>query len=239
MVYNKSTKTMRKIATVAIVLALVAIAIPTQAQTAKEIRKERKEMSKMTQSELNKKASKTARKEAKRLKKEGWTKTPGALSIEKQLDRSYNMQYEFDENLLPKYFTGEAMSIGENYDAAKMQAIELAKQNLAGQIATEVTALVENAVANQQLPAEQAASITQTIVASKNLISQSIGRTVTVVDLYREKSNKNKEVYVQIFYSSDMAMQAAKKVIRDELKEKGEEMQKQLDCILFGYCPAQ
>lgn len=49
------------------------------------------------------------------------------------------------------------MSIGENYDAAKMQALELAKQNLAGQIQTEVTALVENTVANKQLSQEQAA----------------------------------------------------------------------------------
>ena len=48
------------------------------------------------------------------------------------------------------------MSIGGNYDAAKMQALELAKQNLAGQIQTEITALIENTVANKQLSAEEA-----------------------------------------------------------------------------------
>lgn len=223
-----------------VVMALTfGIVTPSQAQVTKQQRKERKEMSKMTKSELNSKASKVARKEAKKLSKEGWMVAPGATPLDKQLDRSYNMQYEFDENLLPRYIMGEAMSIGENYDAAKMQAIELAKQSLAGQIATEVTALIENTVANKQLSQEQAASITQTVSASKNLISQSIGRVVPVVEVYRVKDNKNKEVLVRIAYSTDMAMQAAKKVIRDELEKKGEDLHKQLDCIMLGYCPVR
>ena len=120
----------------------------------------------------------------------------------------------------------------KNEYEVKMQAMELAKQNLAGQIATEVTALVENTVANKQLASEQAASITQTVSASKNIISQSIGRTVPVVEVYRTKDNKNKEVLVRIAYSTDTAMQTAKKVIRDELAKKGEDLHEQLDKLL-------
>ena len=217
---------------VAVMALTLGIALPSQAQLTKEQRKERKELSKMTKSELNSKSSKVARKDAKRLAKEGWQVAPGALPMDKQLDRSYNMQYEYDENLLPRYIMGEAMSIGANYDAAKMQAIELAKQALAGQIATEVTALIENTVANEQLAAEQAESITRTVSSSKNLISQSIGRTIPVVEFYRVKDNKNKEVMVRIAYSTDAAMQAAKKVIRQELEKKGEDLHEQLDKIM-------
>lgn len=202
------------------------------AQTTKEIAKERKVLLKMTKSQLNAKASKDARKEAKKLQKEGWTTAPGALPIEKQLDKSYNMQYEFDENQFPKYIMGEAMSIAENYDAAKMQALELAKQNLAGQIQTEVTVLIENSVANSQLAAEQAASITESVSASKNIISQSIGRVIPVVEVYRTKTNKNKEVLVRIAYNSDMAMEAAKKAIRADLEAKGNKLHEQLDKVL-------
>lgn len=227
---------MRKIATFAIVLAMMAIAVPSQAQLTKEQKKERKEMSKMTKSELNSRASKTARREAKKLKKDGWLVTPGSLPIEKQLDRSYNILYEIDENMMPKYIMGEAMSIGENYDAAKLQALELAKQNLAGQIETEVTELVENTVANKQLSQEQAASITQTVSASKNLISQSLGRVLPVVEMYRVKNNKNKEVYVRLAYSTDMAMQVAKKVIKEELEKKGQDLHEELDKCLGGVC---
>ena len=202
------------------------------AQNAKDITKERKEVAKLSKKELNAKASKDAKKEAKKLTKEGWTVTPGSLPLEKQLDKVYLMQYEYDENLFPKYIIGEAMSIGENYDAAKMQALELAKQNLAGQIQTEVTALVENTVANKQMTAEQAASITESVLASKNLISQSIGRVIPVVEVYRTKNNKNKEVLVKVAYNSEMAMEAAKKSIRKDLENKGDKLHEQLDKVL-------
>ena len=204
----------------------------TFAQSARETAKERKELLKASKAELNDKATKTARKEAKKLQKEGWTTAPGALPIEKQLDKSYLMQYEYDEEMFPKYIMGEAMSVGGNYDAAKMQALELAKQNLAGQIQTEVTALIENTVANEQMEAEQAASITRSVMASKNLISQSIGRTVPVVEVYRTLSNKNKEVLVRIAYNSNMAKKAALKAVKEDLEKKGDDLHNKLDELL-------
>ena len=215
---------------------LIALSIVTSgvtfAQSAKELAKERKELMKASKAELNSKATKAARKEAKKLKKEGWITAPGALPLEKQLDKSYLMQYEYDEEMFPKYIMGEAMNIGGNYDAAKMQALELAKQNLAGQIQTEVTALIENTVANEQMEAEQAASITRSVMASKNLISQSIGRTIPIMELYRTLSNKNKEVLVRIAYNSDMAKKAAKKAIKEDLEKKGDDLHNKLDGLL-------
>lgn len=217
-------------------ILFIALSIMTSgvtfAQSAKELAKERKELMKTSKAELNSKATKAARKEAKKLKKEGWTTAPGALPLEKQLDKSYLMQYEYDADMFPKYIMGEAMSIGGNYDAAKMQALELAKQNLAGQIQTEVTALIENTVANEQMEAEQAASITRSVLASKNLISQSIGRTIPIMELYRTLSNKNKEVLVRIAYNSDMAKKAAKKAVKEDLEKKGDELHNKLDELL-------
>lgn len=221
---------MRKILLFA--LALIFTVGSAQAQSTKELLKERREFAKASKAELNEKASKAARKEAKKLAKEGWDTTPGALPLEKQLDKSYMMQYEYDDAMFPKYIMGEGRSIGENYDAAKMQALELAKQNLAGQIQTEVTALIENTVANKQLSAEQAASVTQSVLSSKNLISQSIGRTIPVIELYRTLSNKNKEVLVRIAYNSQMAKEAAKNAIRKDLENKGDELHRQLDKLL-------
>lgn len=212
--------------------AFLCLTANVSAQTAKDIRKERQEIRKASKSELNEKATKTARKDAKKLKKEGWITVPGALPLEKQLDKSYMMQMEYDEDMYPKYLMGEAMSIGENYDAAKMQALELAKQNLAGQIQTEVTALIENSVTNEQLANEDATSVTQSIMGAKNLISQSIGRTIIVMECYRVKTNKNKEVLVRIAYNGAMAKAAAKRAIQDELKSKSEDLQKKLDQLL-------
>lgn len=202
------------------------------AQDAKQIRKERQEIKKMAKAEFSARVDKATKKEAKRLKKEGWTVSPGALPMEKQLERSYLMEFEFDENLFPKYIMANAQSIGENYDAAKTAATSLAITNLAGQIQTEVTALIENTVGNQQMAAEDAASITETVMASKNLISQSIGRVITTVECYRVLDNKNREVMVRIAYNSEMAKKAVKEAVREELKKKGENLHEQLDKAL-------
>lgn len=198
----------------------------------KQIRKERQEVRKMAKSELKAKVDKTTKKEAKRLKKEGWVVSPGALPLEKQLERSYMMEFEYDEHQYPKYIMANAQSIGENYDGAKTAATSLAITNLAGQIQTEVTALIENTVGNQQLAAEDAATVVESVMASKNLISQSIGRVITVVECYRILPNKNREVMVRIAYNGDMAKQAAKQAIRQDLEEKGKKLHGQLDEVL-------
>lgn len=214
----------------ALILSLGSLSV--YAQTTKEIAKERKEIAKLSKSELNARAGKAARKAAKTYAKEGWIVAPGKLPLDKQLDKSYNMQYEYDENAFPKYIMGEAMSIGENYDAARMQAIELAKLNLASQIQTEVTALIESSVANKQLAQDEAASLTETVAASKNLISQRIGRVIPTVECYRVKSNKNKEVLIQLAYNSKMALEAAKSAIREQLEAKGDKLHEELDAVL-------
>ena len=124
------------------------------------------------------------------------------------------------------------MSIGENYDGAKMQALELAKQNLAAQIQTEVSGLIDNSVATQQLAMEEAVTVTKSIMASKSLIVQSIGRTITVVECYRTLNNKNKEVLVRIAYNGAMAKAAAKAAIRKSLENESDELRNKLDNIL-------
>lgn len=213
-------------------MAMLVACTASFAQDAKEIKKERQTIQKLAKKQLDARVSKTTKKEAKRLKKEGWIVTPGALPLEKQLERSYLMEYEYDADLYPKFIMANAQSVGENYDAAKTAATSLAITNLAGQIQTEVTALIENTVANNQLAAEDAASITETVMASKNLISQSIGRVITTVECYRVLNNKNREVMIRIAYNGEMAKQAAKKVIREELEKKGEKLHNQLDEVL-------
>lgn len=212
-------------------MAALMVCSFANAQSTKETIKERKQIARLAYSELNAKATKSARKEAKALKKEGWTVAPGQLPLEKQLDKSYSMYYEYEESGLPKYIIGDAMSPGKTYDAAKMQAVELAKTNLAGQIQTEVTALIESTVANGQIAQDDAESIARTVSASKNLIVQRLGRTVTVVECYRKLANGTIEVRVTLAYNAKMAIDAAKVVIKAQLEEKGEDLHEQLDAM--------
>lgn len=222
----------RKITATLLAAMIAAVAIPVSAHLTKEQIKERQEIQKSSKKAINQKANKAARKEAKKLRKEGWDVTPGALPIDKQLDRSYLMQMEYDSDLFPAYIMAEGMSIGANYDAAKMQALELAKQNLASQIETEVTALIENSVANDQIGPEQAASLISSVSASKTLISQNLGRMIPVVEVYRTLPNKNKEVLVRIAYSQEMARNLAIRAARENLADKADDLHGKLDRIL-------
>jgi len=222
---------MKKLIMVAMALAIVCSASFAD-DDLKEIRKERQELRKMAKKELSAKVDKAVKKEAKRLKKEGWMPAAGSLPIEKQLERSYMMEYEFDEDLYPKYIMGSAQSIGGNLDAAKMQATTLAITDIAGKIQTEVAALIESTVANNQMDKDEAASLTESVMASKNLISQSIARTLPVIELSRTLPNKNKEVMIRLAYSGDMAKAAAKKAVRQTMEEKGQKLHDQLDKAL-------
>ncbi len=223
---------MKKIMMVAMALIVACGLAFADKNEQKELNKERQEIRKLAKSELKARVDKTTKKAAKKYIKEGWEVKPGALPIEKQLERSYLMQFEYDENNYPKYIMGEASSIGENYDAAKTAAMSLAITNLAGQIQTEVSALIENTVGNKQLAPEDAASITESVMASKNFIAQSIGRVIPVTEMYRRVKNKNYEVQVRIAYNGEMAKQATKNAVREELEKKGMDLHEQLDKVL-------
>ncbi len=223
---------MKKILSMAVIALMLMETGISYAQSSEDQAKERQALAKASKKELNEKASKAAVKEAKKLAKEGWKAAPGALPIEKQLDRSYTMQYQYDSDGFPLYIMAEAMSVGGNYDAAKMQALELAKQNLAGQIQTEVAALIENTVSNEQMGQDDATSITRSVMSGKNLISQSIGRVVPVVETYKVVNRNNRQVLVRIAYSMNMAKSAAKKAIKEDLEKRGEELHGKLDELL-------
>ena len=113
-----------------------------------------------------------------------------------------------------------------------MQALELAKQNLAGQIQTEITALIENTVSNEQLTQSDAATVTRSVMASKNMIAQSLGRMVPVVEIYRVVDGNNREVLVRLAYSQAMAKAAAKAAVRKDLEERGDALHDKLDNLL-------
>lgn len=175
------------------------------------------------------KVTKEAKKEAKRLKKEGWNVTPGGIPIERQLDRAFGLQYEITDDNLPKYIIGTGMSVAEAYDAAKMQATEIAKQDLAAKTQSELTSEIKSTVANNQLSPDEAASVVEVINASRSLITQSIGRVITITEVYRYKENKNVEVLIRVAYDSENIKKAAKQAIRNDLRRRGNEMHKKLE----------
>ncbi len=209
---------MKKLSAVLVFVMALLIAAPSV--YAQMTRKEQRKM------------EKAIKKEAKDLKKQGWIVAPGNLPLDMQLKDSYQKQMDKDENGYPKFVTGEAMTTGESYDAALFQATELAKLDLAGKISTEVTELIDTKLANHQLSEKQAASLVESVAASKTLVSQRLGRVLTPVVMHRDLKNGNIEVRTVIYYSHDLAQKAIKQAMREELEKKADDLSKQLDEVL-------
>ena len=183
--------------------------------------------------ELKSRTMKKARKEAKQLSKDGYGVAPGALPIDKQVEMSWIRSIEMDaETGYPKYITANGNAVGESITAAKLQANEIAKFELAGTIATNVGALIEGNIANAQLNTQEAASVTEIAGAIKNLVVQEIGRVIPLLEIYRPVGKNNVEVNIRIAYNSDLAVEAAKKVMRKELKEKTSILHEKVDKLL-------
>jgi hypothetical protein len=176
----------------------------------------------------NEDISKDAKKEAKRLKKEGWTVSPGGLPLEKQVNRLYMYLEQYDDDMNPLYFDGEGRSTAENFAAAQIQATELARLNLASKISSEATGIVDNLVANKMLADDQAASITTTMSENKTIFSQKLGRLQTPLVVTRELKNKNKEVMVRVVTKTSAIQEIAKEAIRAELEKGGKELSEEL-----------
>lgn len=198
-------------------------------QDYKNLKKYEKQMDK----EIQKKAIKEARKEAKKLEKEGFKTPVGKLPLAKQLENAWEKQAEIDMEGNPYWYIASSRVIGGNQSAAALQATNAAKIDLAGQIQTRVSQLIEAKVANDDMGQEEAASLTSVVASSKSVISATLGRTIPLVEVYRTLDNKNVEVMVTLGYSQQAANQAAIKAIRKELAAKSEELAKELDKL--GY----
>lgn len=212
---------MKKLILSLAILFSISLVMPVVAQTT----------SKEAKKEMKSKAYKKARKDARKYRKNDFYVAPGALPLEKQLEKSWTMQYETDAKGNPKYFVASGNSVAESQTAAKLQATETAKLNLAGQISTNIAALVENSIANQQLSADEAASVTKTVAASKNMIAQELGRVITTVEMYK-KIGTNIESDIFLAYSYEMALETGKKVIRKQLEEQTDILHEKLDKIM-------
>lgn len=217
-----------------ILLALAVIAavgVASAQQQAKEVVKQRKEMAKMSRVEREEFIVKAARKEAKAYEKAGWVIFERQLPLEKQMERAFAMRYESDKKQFPHYVMGEATCTGKSYAASEVDAVERAKLNMAGQIQTEICILVDNGLKEKHLTVNEAAAITEVVMAGRESIAASIGRVIPAVKCRRAKDTGNNEVYVRIAYGTEMAIEGAKKALRRELDTKDTTLYERFDSI--------
>jgi hypothetical protein len=215
------TKTMKKIFTI-MTCALLAASLAIGQQTDKELKKDLKD-----------KALKSAKKEARTLSKQGWKTMPGELPMEKMIEKAWMKQVAEDEKGNPIYITADGNGVAETKTAAEAQALEFAKLQLAGTIETKVASIVNGNIANEQLSTEDAASVTQIVQSSKNIIAQQLGYINPAFKLYRDLEDKKIEVQTRIFYETKQSLVIAKKAIKKDLKEKLKKTDEEVDKLLM------
>lgn len=209
---------MKKLGMFLMLVVAMAVAMPTS-------------YAQLSKKEINK-IEKTAKKEAKQLKKDGWKVAPGNPSLEMQLTESFKYQMQKDDEGYDKFIQGEAMTVGQVYDAALFQADNLSKLNLASKMETRVIQIIDNKLANKEISKEDAVSLVTSISASKNLISQRLGQVITPVKMYRDLPNGNVEVRIIAYYSQTMANKVAKAAMREDLEKEANDLSNRLDDIL-------
>ena len=224
----------------ALALLMAVTACTTPAQLAiredRQVRRETEDQQKDQVKEIKGKAVKEARLEAKRLeKKENWTVLPGAMPMDKQLEKVWMKQYAENPDGTPTYIFADGNGVGKTMTAAEMQAMEAAKLQLAGQISNEVNQIIEGKIANDQIDRETGNSLTKFVAGSKNYIIQNLSYVRPGFKVYREVGQQDLEVQVKLFYNAEEAMIAAQKAleqkIRNELEDEADELIEEIDTL--------
>jgi len=243
---------MKKALIILSALFLLFTVMPTdgygQLKSRRQLKKERKELRK----KVKEKALKKARKEAKRLgKEEGWRVFPGDKPLDKMLEDSWTKQYEMklnnDMSETNAYIWATGNGVSKTKSAGKMQAMELAKVELAGQLKTHVAALTTSNIANAQLSGVDAETEMSIVQSAKSITSATLTQIKPTVVLYRtkiprkelKKNNRQQltpgtvEVQVMLFYdlyhADIQTRDAIKQELKDKLKDNEEELKKLMD----------
>jgi hypothetical protein len=218
-----------------------------QLKSRKELNKERKDL----RDKVKDKALKKARQEADRLQKEeGWSVFPGDVPLAKMLEQSWMNQYEMRQNpdgsQSNAYIWATGNGVAQTKSAAQMQAIELAKVELAGQLKTYVAALTTSNIANAQISGVNAETEQSIVQSAKSITSATLTQTKPLVLLYRnmipkkelKKNNKQQlapgtvEVQVMLFYDLYQADFQTRDAIKTELKEKLKDNEQELKKLM-------
>jgi len=191
-----------------ILSCLISVVVLSQ-QTTKDLQKELKE-----------KAIREARKEAKKYEKAGWSVAPGSIPLAKVLENTWMKQVMADDKGNVIYISGDGNAVGETKSAAELQAVELGKLQLAGLIQTNMSSLISANIGNAQLTTQEAASVTEIVQSAKNIIAMELGYVDPSFKLFRNIGNDKIEVQVLLMYDTRQSLEIAKKVVRQELKDK-------------------
>lgn len=172
--------------------------------------------------QFDKKQMKQIEKDVKAMEKEGWKVKPGGLSLLDQQIRAKKVQLEEDDEGNALWQIGAASSEGSIYDAARMQAMVLAKTELANAISASVTAKYASEASNKQSGGGSVESMAETAMKTQQVtVDQKLSNPRILFEAYMTKPNGNVEVNIRLAIK--------RKVIEDTANEIFEKTKKNFE----------
>lgn len=179
------------------------------------------------------KVSRNVKKESKKYDKEGWKIFAGNPPMSNQLDLAFRRQTEVDAEGFPQWIIANGSSVAQTQVAAEMQATELAKNRLVGLVETNMKAVIESDVANNQMSNIDAVSLTKTIEVSANKVSKKLGRVQPLFKVLRPvQVSGNVEVQILLGYNYDLVKKQLLDEARAELQLETDDVRKRYEKFL-------
>lgn len=225
------------------VLLMMVIAIATTsvsyAQSASELAKQQKELNEINLKLLNSKASKSARKEAKKLIKQNWLVPAGSKSIDMQITEVQLLGEVLmaDENGNPvkRYIIRSSQAVSGSFNAGVAAARANAQVEIAAMLQTKVAAAMETKLDNQQTTSITANTVEKFHERAKSIIDACLTNTNTVLSIYRLTPQNNYEVQVQVAFDKKELSARLKRRIQQELEMEGDnDLNDIVDGVLKG-----
>lgn len=218
-----------------IMMAIMFIA-SVNAQSAIEMANQQRELNEILRKSLNAKPTKDAKKQAKQLKKEGWTIPAGERSIEQQITESQylNLEMMSDENGAPtrRFIQHTGISTAGTYNAAYASARSNSMTEIASMIETEIAAAMQGKLDNAQQNATNATTVEKYNQRIKSIVHESLTNAIPVLAIYRVLPNKNFEVQVRIAFDKKEIAARLKRNLQKELELEGDQLNELIDKVI-------
>jgi hypothetical protein len=96
-----------------------------------------------------------------------------------------------------------------------------------------INQVIETKVSSNELGRNEANSLATFVATSKNIVSNTLGRVIKLVEIYREpKKTNNVEVQVTVAYNAEIATREALKALKQSLSAEDVELMKQIDVLV-------
>lgn len=216
---------MKKIISIVAVVIFAATTLFAQSKKPADVAKMKAEVTEIYKKSLKAKPTSEAKKEAKKLVKDGWSVQAGERSIEQQITASHVFSEEVmldeDNNLTKRFILQSGMNTAGTYNAAQAAARTNAQVGLASMIKNQIVSAFETAIDNAQSSEISAVTVEKFHERSRTIVDETLTFSIPVVNIYR-RANNNFEVQVRLAYDRRELMARIKRNMQKELEIEGD-----------------